>query len=127
MSKGYASELRRILNYLIKKRNFDAFGFRIAMLERRVQHRLVSTNCKNYTDYFLYLQNNSAELDYLINALTINVSRFFRNTLIFEYIADQILPDMIHQKTKTMESLFARLVSGLCNGRGTLFHYNFDQ
>jgi len=113
MSKGYANELRQILNYLNKKRSFDAFGFRIAMLERRVRLRLVSTNCKNYTDYFLYLQNNSAELDHLINTLTINVSRFFRNTLTFEYIADQILPDMVHQKTKTKDQ-FLRIWSAGC-------------
>ena len=32
MSKGYANELRRILNYLNKKRSFDAFGYHIEML-----------------------------------------------------------------------------------------------
>lgn len=92
------NDLKRILNYLNEKRGFDFSGYRPSMIERRVRQRFPFTKCKNYNNYFHFLQENPDELDNLIDVLTINVSRFFRDTLTFEYIADRVLPAIIHQK-----------------------------
>ena len=93
-------ELKLILHYLNEKRGFDFSGYRISMVERRVQQRFASIKCESYNDYLHYLKENSDEFDHLIDALTINVSRFFRDTLTFEYIADRILPAIFHEKKK---------------------------
>jgi chemotaxis protein methyltransferase CheR len=92
------NDLKRTLNYLNEKRGFDFSGYRISMVERRVKERFSSTKCKNYNDYLNYLQENLAELDNLLDVLTINVSRFFRDTLTFEYIADRVLPAIVREK-----------------------------
>jgi chemotaxis protein methyltransferase CheR len=92
------NDLKRILNYLKEKRSFDFSGYRTSMVERRVQGRFSSTKCKSYNDYFNYLQENFAELDKLLDVLTINVSRFFRDTLTFEYIADRVLSAIVREK-----------------------------
>jgi chemotaxis protein methyltransferase CheR len=92
------NDLKLILNYLHEKRGFDFSGYRISMVERRVKERFSSTKCKNYNDYLNYLQENLAELDNLLDVLTINVSRFFRDTLTFEYIADRVLPAIVREK-----------------------------
>jgi chemotaxis protein methyltransferase CheR len=92
------NDLKRILNYLKEKRGFDFSGYRTSMVERRVQERFPSTKCKNYSDYLNYLHEKPAELDKLLDVLTINVSRFFRDTLTFEYIADRVLPAIVREK-----------------------------
>jgi chemotaxis methyl-accepting protein methylase len=68
------------------------------MVERRILQRFGSTKCENATDYLHYLQKTPDELDNLIDVLTINVSRFFRDAMTFEYIARRILPAIAHQK-----------------------------
>ncbi|MCP4118089.1 MAG: protein-glutamate O-methyltransferase CheR [Desulfobacteraceae bacterium] len=96
------NELKRILSYLNEKHGLDFSGYRVSMVERRVGQRFPFAKCDNYNDYFLYLQDNPDELDNLIDVLTINVSRFFRNSLAFEYLADRILPVIYHQKKETL-------------------------
>ena len=73
------------------------------MIERRVNQRLSATSCKTYPEYLLHLKKQSDELDHLIDVLTINVSRFFRDTLAFEYIADRVLPEIVYQKKNTAD------------------------
>lgn len=92
--------LKPILDYLLEKRGFDFSGYHPAMLERRITQRLTATSSANFSEYLSCLQSNAAELDHLIDVITINVSRFFRDTLTFELIADRILPAMILGKTR---------------------------
>lgn len=92
-----------VINYLKDKRGFDFSGYRTSMIERRVNKRLSATSCKTYPEYFLHLKKQPAELDHLVDVLTINVSRFFRDTLTFEYIADRVLPEIVYQKKKTAD------------------------
>jgi chemotaxis protein methyltransferase CheR len=44
------------------------------------------------------LNQNTDEFDHLIDAFTINVSRFFRDSLTFDYISKIILPDLFLSK-----------------------------
>jgi len=97
------NDLKLILNYLNEKRGVDFSGYRPTMVKRRVRQRFPFTKCKNCNDYFHYLQKNSDELDNLLDVLTINVSRFFRDALIFEYIFDRIMPAIAYQKKKNID------------------------
>jgi chemotaxis protein methyltransferase CheR len=98
-----AKDLALILNFLNEERGFDFSGYYPAMLERRIGQRLIATTCKDFSDYLSCLQENSDELDNLLDVLTINVSRFFRNTLTFEYIADRVLPAIVYEKKKAAD------------------------
>jgi len=107
-------DLKQILEYLQEKRNFDFTGYHTAMVQRRIKDRFSATKCESSRNYFVYLQENPQELDNLLDVLTINVSRFFRNTLTFEYIADFILPAVFYQKPlDTCQSL--RIWSAGCS------------
>lgn len=97
---GEYQMLTKILNLLRDQRGFDFNGYRPSMLERRIQKRIYSTNCQNINDYFDYLLSHSDELDNLIDVFTINVSRFFRNSLNFEYITKVIIPELFQSKTE---------------------------
>jgi chemotaxis protein methyltransferase CheR len=91
-------DLERVLNYLNQKRGFDFSGYRSSMVERRMEKRLTPTKCADVPEYFEYLKQHPHELDNLVDVLTINVSRFFRNTLAFDYVADKILPAIVFDK-----------------------------
>ena len=96
--------LIKITNLLKEQRGFDFGGYRNSMLERRVQKRLYGTKNNNLDDYLEYLNHNPDELDNLIDVFTINVSRFFRNSLSFEYIKKIIIPDLFASKAKNNDS-----------------------
>ncbi len=90
-----------ILDYLVEKRGFDFSGCHRDMLARRIGKRLMVTACKDFGEYLACLRRDADELDRLIDAITINVSRFFRDSLTFELIADRIMPDMVRKKAGT--------------------------
>jgi len=110
------NDLKRILNYLNEQRSFDFSGYRTSMVERRIKQRFLSIKCASDNDYLNYLHENPDELDNLIDVLTINVSRFFRDTLMFEYFADRILPAVIHQKKEAGDRTLRIWSSGCAMG-----------
>lgn len=96
-------ELEIVLKYLNEKRGFDFSGYRASMIERRAEKRLLALKCKNYDEYLHFIREHTDELDNLIDVLTINVSRFFRDPLSFEYIAKKILPVIVHENKKSAD------------------------
>ena len=107
------TRLAPILVYLLEKRGLDFSGYHPNMLGRRIRRRLLATCCTDSEEYLSCLQRSDAELDQLLDALTINVSRFFRDSLTFELIADRILPVLITEKTKAHD-LSLRVWSAGC-------------
>jgi chemotaxis methyl-accepting protein methylase len=98
MTEKRNPDLEAILDHLLEKRGFDFSGYRTAMLERRIGRRLSATGCRDLAAYLGHLQHREAELDSLLDAVTINVSRFFRDSLTFELIADKVLPAILREK-----------------------------
>jgi chemotaxis protein methyltransferase CheR len=109
-------ELTPILEYLLEKRGFDFSGYHPAMLVRRIGQRLTATSCKDFSEYLSCLQENTDELDHLIDVITINVSRFFRDTLTFELIADRILPALVREKTRARDCSLRVWSAGCAKG-----------
>lgn len=94
------SEYQRILSVLKQQRGIDFSGYRSAMLERRIRLRMQAAGLTRVEDYCAHLRDNPGELDRLLDCLTIKVSRFFRNPLVFEYLARHVLPRLLHKKKK---------------------------
>ncbi|NOZ75107.1 MAG: protein-glutamate O-methyltransferase CheR [FCB group bacterium] len=87
-----------IVKYLFDKRGVNFQGNRPSMVARRIKTRLRKTGHSTVRDYFAYLRQHDEELSNLIDALTINVSRFFRDTLVFDTFGKIILPALIQEK-----------------------------
>ena len=109
-------DIKKILEYLKEKRGFDFSGYRSSMLERRIQKRVDKTKSDSFVDYQKYLEQKEGELDNLIDVLTINVSRFFRDTFTFEYMADHILPGIISRKMKSGDNSLRVWSAGCSTG-----------
>jgi chemotaxis protein methyltransferase CheR len=69
-------------------------------IKRRVSSRMRSTNCISFGDYLGYLKANPPELENLRNALTINVTEFFRDTDVYEVMKKDILPGLFKQRKR---------------------------
>lgn len=108
--------LKPILDYLFEKRGFNFSGYHTNMLERRLAQRMTATTCHDFSAYLSCLQRDDAELDHLLDVLTINVSRFFRDTLTFELIADIVLPAIVREKTRLDDHSLRVWSAGCANG-----------
>jgi chemotaxis protein methyltransferase CheR len=69
-------------------------------IKRRLLSRMRSTDSSTYQDYHNYLKANPAELEKLRNALTINVTEFFRDSDVYEVIKKEIFPALIKQRKR---------------------------
>ena len=87
--------MQRVLNEIIKLRKLDFSQYKEKLIERKVEFRLKATHSDSYEEYLKFLQNNPKEIDLLLNELTINVTRFFRDYPIFMAIKDKIIPALL--------------------------------
>ena len=82
---------------------YDASGIHFSstnrsILESRLRERLRSSSMETVEEYYTYLTGNEAELRSLLDSVTTNLTRFFRNTghvQTFEYF---VVPELIRQK-----------------------------
>jgi len=108
--------IKPILDHLNKERSFDFSGYRPPMLERRIGKRFRPTKSDGFAEYLVYLKRHPEELDELVDVLTINVSRFFRNTLAFDYIADRIFPAIVSGKKGSLDHSLRVWSAGCATG-----------
>ena len=106
----------RILDFLKSERNFDYSGYHLAMLERRIQNRIIHLGSITPEAYFEYLQNNQGEPTRLIENFMINVSHFFRDPLSFELLAKVAIPAIIASKQRTDEHSIRIWSAGCAHG-----------
>ena len=78
-----------------EKRAIDFSAYKPGTIKRRIALRLLDTGMPDYNAYSRHLSADPVEIDRLLDALTINVSRFFRNPLVFEILKEFILPELI--------------------------------
>ena len=70
-----------------------------SILESRLRERLRLATGKTIADYYRLIRENDSELRILLDAVTTNLTRFFRNTShiqTFEYFA---VPELVKHKT----------------------------
>lgn len=91
-------ELENLLEYIKRNRGFDFSGYKRTSLSRRIRKRMQSINVDNYSEYLDYLEVHPDEFVELFNTILINVTTFFRESAAWEYIADNIIPQIINNK-----------------------------
>ncbi len=83
-----APGLAEILGVVRARSGIDFGGYRSPTLERRVQNRMLAVFAASYAEYLQRLRENPAEIDLLVDRLTIKVSRFFRNAGSYRRLGD---------------------------------------
>jgi chemotaxis protein methyltransferase CheR len=83
---------------LFQQRGLDLDGYKDKCIRRRIAVRLRARQCNNLNEYLEVLALEPDELDKLIQAVTINVSGFFRNNETFDLIKEHIIPSILERK-----------------------------
>ena len=91
-----ASEIDREFEELTQKisrdRGFACASYKEKCLRRRIAVRMRARAVHTYADYARLLDSDSSEYDRLLDALTINVTKLFRNWPVYEAIAERVIP-----------------------------------
>ena len=87
-----------IRDILLAGRGFDLEGYKDRCIKRRIAARIRNLGCFSAEDYILRLQGDEAEIDQLIETLTIHVSQFFRNISTFSRLEEEVLPELLGKR-----------------------------
>ena len=92
------SELDREFEELTRKisrdRGFACASYKEKCLRRRIAVRMRARGVHTYADYSRILDSDAGEYDRLLDALTINVTKLFRNWPVYETIAERVIPTL---------------------------------
>jgi chemotaxis protein methyltransferase CheR len=89
--------LKRHVEQLLK---IQCSNYKEDYIKRRFLSRMRSTNSATYADYLRYLKSHPQENEPLRNALTINVTEFFRDKEVWDEVKNVILPALFHQRKR---------------------------
>ncbi|GAB1544957.1 hypothetical protein NUACC21_76330 [Scytonema sp. NUACC21] len=88
-----------LLNYLQEKHHFDVTSYKSSSLRRQISSRMQQVSINDFREYQDYLEVHSEEILPLFNAIEINVTSFFRDRSAWDYISNQIVPQIIASKS----------------------------
>ena len=110
------SHLDAVLAELNRSRGIDLSGYRRSMLQRRLDARMARLRCDDRAAYLTRLRTDPAECGCLIDAITINVSSLFRNPIVWEILAQSVLPTIIERKRQAGNSEIRAWSAGCAAG-----------
>ena len=94
------SDIESIVSVLRDRLGIRFDRYRPATLCRRIANRLAAVDIASPADYLERLRDDPSECDRLIDAILINVSSFFRDAIVFESIAQHVLPEIIEHRAE---------------------------
>lgn len=92
-----ASPITEIINKLHEVYGIDFSEYKFGTVERRILRRVQVCNLRNHDDYLSYLSVNPEELVTLKKEILIPVSSFFRDTKVFAYLKEHVIPELINK------------------------------
>ena len=89
--------LPEIINLLLAKTAHNFTLYKQGTLRRRIERRmgLAAIEVHDMNRYLKLLHSDPRELDLLAKDLLINVTSFFRDPKVFDFLAEKIIPDLI--------------------------------
>jgi chemotaxis protein methyltransferase CheR len=90
--------LPELIQYVQKLLNIQLTSYKQDYIKRRLLSRMNSTRSKDFAEYHQYLKIHLEEEEKLRNALTINVTKFFRDLDVFDLVRKEIFPAILRDK-----------------------------
>jgi chemotaxis protein methyltransferase CheR len=81
---------------------FNCEHYKEAHFRRRINVRVRATNSENFGTYLKLLKKDPQEYEFLLDALTINVSEFFRNPETFKIIEKEVIPSLVKYRSGSL-------------------------
>ena len=99
-------DFENLLEYLRINRGFDFTGYKRSTLMRRVTKEMETLNIDTFVNYQDYLEVHPDEFKNLFNTILINVTAFFRDASAWEYLAKEVIPNIIKNKQPDQQIRF---------------------
>lgn len=93
-------ELQTLLEQIRLDRGLDLSSYKPSFLRRRLAVRLRARECPDYATYGRLLRSDPDEYPPLLEALTISLTRFFRDATTFQAIEEQVLPQLLQSRSR---------------------------
>jgi chemotaxis methyl-accepting protein methylase len=88
------TEFAALTQKISRERGFGCASYKEKCLRRRIAVRMRARGVHTYRDYAAILDRDAREYELLLDALTINVTKLFRNWETFSAIADDVIPEL---------------------------------
>ncbi|MEP0881632.1 chemotaxis protein CheR [Trichocoleus sp. ST-U3] len=93
-----AYELEALLDYIKRSRGFDFTSYKRPSLMRLVMSRIQKVGIDSCTKYIDYLKAHPQEFTHLFNTLLVNVTSFFRDRSVWDYLSHELIPQIVAKK-----------------------------
>jgi two-component system CheB/CheR fusion protein len=87
-----------LVTYLRRNRGFDFSGYKRPSLERRIRKRMQAVGANTFPEYVDYLEVHPDEFVHLFNTILINVTTFFRDPPVWEFVQAEVIPRLAEAK-----------------------------
>ena len=101
-----------LLDKIVAERGFRCRSYKERCLVRRINVRLRATGAHTFDAYMRVLDQDPREWDRLLESLTINVTKFFRNWEVWETLADRVIPTVWSRPDEELRIWSAGSASG---------------
>ena len=91
---------RKVQDFLAEVRDSNGIDFRsykTPTIMRRLQRRIVATGTGDLDGYRRYLEEYPGEYENLVNAFLIKVTEFFRDAALFDFLWEELMPEVIQR------------------------------
>ena len=90
--EGDDAALEKLMRKIERDRGFNCQFYKEKCLRRRLAVRMRARGQKSYDEYSALLDREPGEYDHLLDTLTINVTKFFRNMETWSAVEEQVFP-----------------------------------
>lgn len=87
--------LRALLVRVRDRSGIDFLKYKMPTIRRRLARLMAAAGVRTFEEYQHYLQRNPEAYERLVSAFLIKVTGFFRDAELYEYLRDQVLPQLI--------------------------------
>ncbi|GAC1515356.1 MAG: hypothetical protein NVS1B4_05480 [Gemmatimonadaceae bacterium] len=105
-------DFRALTDKISRERGFRCASYKDKCLRRRVAVRMRARGVHTFPDYSQLLDRDPAEYEKLLDALTINVTKLFRNAEVYAGIARHVVPELLALDEPTVDIWSAGCSSG---------------
>ena len=112
MSEQLLDDFSELTRKISAERGFSCASYKERCLRRRIAVRMRARGVHSYVDYARILDTDDAEYDRLLDALTINVTKLFRNWEAYAALASAVVPALWHRETSVIRVWSAGCSSG---------------
>jgi chemotaxis methyl-accepting protein methylase len=88
------AEFAELTAKITRERGFGCASYKEKCLRRRIAVRMRARGVHTYREYAAILDRDTREYELLLDALTINVTKLFRNWETFDAVANDVIPKL---------------------------------